>query len=130
VASASGPVPASTVGDRAAGDKAIEQARIDANPAGHRISEATVGRLGRAELMAIGVTRGYKMSPDVGTRATRNAFLKAQDEDESLGAGEPGAVYEGRSNTRSVSSPGSSPGSRSGKRAARKTVSTAGKRRR
>lgn len=61
-----------------------------------RLSEATVGRLGRAELIAIGQTRGYTMDINAGTRKARNDFLKGQDEDKNLTSEEEGAAYERR----------------------------------
>lgn len=52
------------------------------------LSEATVDRLGRAELRAIGISRGYWASRDSenrsGTRITKAAFLEAQKSDKRL----------------------------------------------
>lgn len=62
-----------------------DEAYANRGGANQRISEATVGRLGRAELLAIAQTRGYEGMNDLaGTRRTRTDFLKAQDEDESI----------------------------------------------
>lgn len=61
-----------------------------------KLSEATVGRLGRAELIAIGQTRGYPMDINSGTRKARNDFLKGQDDDKNITSEEEGAVYERR----------------------------------
>lgn len=96
----SGPVPASAIHkDKDAADKAVEQheeevATAAAGNGGQKISEATVGRLGKQELRAIAVTRGYDIPMEAGTRGTRNAFLKAQAEDKSLKSSEAGSVYE------------------------------------
>lgn len=46
------------------------------------LDEATVGRLGKAELRAIALQRGYDV-PEAGTRAIRANFLRAQGEAES-----------------------------------------------
>lgn len=54
-----------------------------------RLDEDEVARMGRAELNAIGVQRGYDM-PEAGTRATRAAFLAGQDADKGLGGGDVG----------------------------------------
>lgn len=43
------------------------------------LDEATVGRLGKAELRAIALQRGYDV-PEAGTRAIRANFLRAQSE--------------------------------------------------
>lgn len=52
------------------------------------LSEKTIDRLGRAELRAIGVSRGYWASRDSenrsGTRMTKAAFLEAQKADKRL----------------------------------------------
>lgn len=102
----SGPVPASAIHKtKDAADQAVDQnsEAIDAAQegsygiGGQRLSEATVGRLGRAELQAIAHTRGYGIDPMLGTRGTRNAFLRAQDGDKTLSGKEAGATYEGRS---------------------------------
>lgn len=72
--------------------------RVDAAHAAHdkfiaersgqkRLSPETVHRLGRAELQAIAHRRGYDLNdPEglMGTRRTRDAFLKAQDEDDEI----------------------------------------------
>ncbi len=53
-----------------------------------RLSEETVNRLGRAELRAIAITRGYWEPRGTenrsGTRVTRTGFLEAQAKDKSL----------------------------------------------
>lgn len=89
VPTASGLQPISTVANtQEEADKLIEKREEDHARTvergvlrRERLDEATVGRLGRAELRAIGETRGYDM-PISGTRATRAAFLKGQEEDE------------------------------------------------
>lgn len=48
------------------------------------LDEPTINRLGKTELRAIGLQRGYKM-PDSGTRAMRAAFLAEQGKDERVG---------------------------------------------
>lgn len=52
--------------------------------AGKRLDEATINRLSKVELRAIGSQRGYAMG-EGGTRTTRAAFVAGQDADESLG---------------------------------------------
>jgi hypothetical protein len=52
------------------------------------ISAATVNRLGRAELLAIGAQRGYNLPDVVGTRTTRATFLREQEKDKSLSSEE------------------------------------------
>lgn len=65
-------------------------------PARHRLDEATIGRLTRAELKAIGDQRGYDI-PDAGTRATRAAFLRDQGNDKEITGG---SVAKGRKGTK------------------------------
>ena len=50
-----------------------------------RLSEATINRLGGAELRAIAAQRGYTDFPDHGNRTIRGAFAKAQEQDKNLG---------------------------------------------
>lgn len=70
--------------------KKIEQRRteheayVNRTPKVERLDDATINRLGRAELAAIGKQRGYSI-PDAGTRATRAAFAAGQDSDSKLG---------------------------------------------
>jgi hypothetical protein len=49
-----------------------------------RLSNATIDRLGHAELRAIGEQRGYTL-PVAGARSTRAAFARAQEGDKELG---------------------------------------------
>lgn len=51
-----------------------------------RLDEATISRLGRAELAAIGLQRGYDI-PEAGARATRAAFARGQDTDNTIEGG-------------------------------------------
>jgi hypothetical protein len=66
--------------------KRDHEAFVRRSPRAEALDESQVNTMGRAELAAIGVQRGYDM-PDAGTRATRAAFLAAQDNDETLGGG-------------------------------------------
>lgn len=63
-------------------------AYVECTPKVEKLDEATVSRLGRAEVAAIGKQRGYKI-PDAGTRATRAAFLAEQGADTKLGGPAP-----------------------------------------
>lgn len=103
VPSPSGSVPVGAVATSVEdGRKRVEEAQKSHDQTymretrNQRLSEATVGRIGRAELQAIGHTRGYEMDINAGTRKTRNDFLKFQDEDDTLSVDEPGSTYEGR----------------------------------
>ena len=110
IGSPSGPVPASVLGlDLDATTEKLDEIRdqheadVDAaKNGGKRLNEATVGRIGRAELVAIGLQRGYKMNLDAGTRSTRSAFLKFQDEDKALKSEEAGSSYERRKAAKSA----------------------------
>jgi hypothetical protein len=93
VASPSGLVPVSTVArDEDHAQEIMEDRReqhqkyveLRSSNRNKRLSEATVGRLGHAELRAIGEQRGYQL-PLGGNRTTRTAFLAAQAEDKVLG---------------------------------------------
>lgn len=48
------------------------------------LSEKQVAKMSRPDVKALAVQRGYKNFPDAGTRATRAAFMAAQDKDETL----------------------------------------------
>lgn len=63
--------------------KATHEAFIAERSGQKRVPPETVRRLGRAELQAIAHRRGYDME-EVGTRRTRELFLKLQDEDKDL----------------------------------------------
>lgn len=47
-----------------------------------KLTEAQISRASKQELRAIGISRGYDI-PEAGSRVTREAFLRAQDEDEN-----------------------------------------------
>lgn len=79
----------------------------------HKLDEATVGRLHRTELRAIGLQRGYKM-PESGHRVTRAAFLDAQSKDSTIG---------GDVGTKGTSSRGSKGGGKGGSQQASEGVS-------
>lgn len=95
VPTASGPqsAPAAT---HAEGEKRIQERRdahqdyIEARSTQRdkRLSEATISRLGHAELRAIASQRGYKDIPEHGNRTTRTWFARQQEEDEALGKDE------------------------------------------
>lgn len=61
-------------------DEFVQQRRARSR----RLDEATVNRLTGAELRAIGEQRGYQIGNALGTRASRRAFLDAQDKDQNL----------------------------------------------
>lgn len=88
--SPSGPVPASAAGITAEdAEKQLEQrqqehdAFVTRRSGKERLSDARIDTIGRAELYAISRQRGYDI-PEAGTRATREAFRKAQEKDDSL----------------------------------------------
>jgi hypothetical protein len=93
------------------GRKLVETKRRDheafvrRSPRAEALEESQVNTMGRAELKALGQQRGYDM-PDAGGRATRAAFLAAQDKDENLG----GDMGRGTSGTKG--SKGGSKGTR------------------
>ena len=64
--------------------KTDHQAYVEGTAKLENIDEQTINRLGKTELRAIGVQRGYKM-PDTGTRAMRATFLAEQAKDERVG---------------------------------------------
>lgn len=113
VPTASGLVPVSTVANTQEEADAIVEKReedhkryVERTVDKHEeLDAATVGRLGRAELRAIGEQRGYEM-PEAGTRATRAAFLNGQSKDELIGSGRgaerSGAKTSNRSMERST----------------------------
>lgn len=68
--------------------KADHQAYIERTPRLEQLDEPTIGRLGKTELRAIGLQRGYTM-PETGTRAMRASFIAAQDKDERIGGSVP-----------------------------------------
>ena len=49
-----------------------------------RVDDALIEKMSGAELRAVGHDRGYELSDTAGTRGTRSAFRRAQDEDEYL----------------------------------------------
>lgn len=77
------------------------EAYVNRTPKVERLDDATINRLGRAELAAIGKQRGYTI-PDAGTRATRAAFAAGQDGDSKLG----GSVAKDSGNKGSQQAPG------------------------
>lgn len=80
-----GPPPADALeGAEPRGDQTqpAEKPKLERAPE-KKLSVETIQRLGRAELQAIAQKRGYEI-PEFGTRSTRIAFIKAQDEDDSL----------------------------------------------
>lgn len=74
--------------------KREHQKFVSRSPRAEALEDAQVQTMGRAELKALGQQRGYDM-PDAGTRATRAAFLAAQDKDQTLGGGEMGSKRGG-----------------------------------
>lgn len=94
IASNSGPIPAVAVArdaDHAA--ELVKQADESRTAAlkgprtEKKLSDATVQRLGSAELRAIAEKRGYQIG-EAGTRVTRAAFIEAQAKDKNLGKAE------------------------------------------
>lgn len=65
------------------------QKYVERSPRLEALDEPTIGRLGKTELRAIGLQRGYTM-PETGTRAMRASFIAAQDKDERLSGGSRG----------------------------------------
>lgn len=81
-----GPVPAVTQEAADAHRERIDkelQARAENKITHKRLSAETIARLPRPELRAIAVQRGYDV-PEAGTRATRAAFMAAQDADKRI----------------------------------------------
>lgn len=68
--------------------KADHKAYIERSPRLENLDEPTIGRLGKTELRAIGLQRGYEM-PETGTRAMRASFIAAQDKDDRIGGSVP-----------------------------------------
>jgi hypothetical protein len=86
--------------------KADHQAYIERSPKLERLDEPTIGRLGKTELRAIGLQRGYDM-PETGTRAMRAGFIAAQDKDDRIG----GSVLKGQGGSKgSQQAPGAKDG--------------------
>lgn len=90
VGSPTGSIPVSAVArDQEHADELLEKA--DAEHAkflnrsfkDKKLDDRTLSHIGGAELRAIAAKRGYDI-PEAGTRATRAAFARAQDDDENL----------------------------------------------
>jgi hypothetical protein len=90
VGSPSGPVPVSTVAatpeaaKKLLEEQAERETQLKASLAGERriFTEEEVSRMGRLELQAIAEQYDYDVERDRGTRVTRSAFLRAQEEAE------------------------------------------------
>lgn len=91
VASPSGPIPASSVtatredAEQRVEDHLAEHDRFvqQRSSQAKRLSQATIDRVGGAELRAIARQRGYDIV-EGGNRTTRRAFAAAQNDDETL----------------------------------------------
>jgi hypothetical protein len=107
VATPTGPQPVGAVaGSAEDAQKMIDQRVEDheryvrrTQPTDRFLDKATVGRLGKPELRAIGIQRGYDM-PEAGTRSIRTAFLTQQADDENLKGGSMGNKNEGSQQAR------------------------------